>query len=576
MSTSPDKPVRHSRRLALWVAGGALVVLGGAYGAGYAMAGDNTPRNAAVAGVPIGGLSAEQASAKLEAELGPRLSRPLTITAGEHSMQTSAAEVGLGIDYPATVAASGAGRSWNPVSILTVLTGGRDQQPVVTRDQAKLAAAVAGLAEKADTKPVDAGLSVKDTAIVRTAGKPGVTVQQPQTADALAEGFVAGTQVSAVVAQTEPEVTTVEADQVASTVGRPALASPITVKTGSSGSFELTPKMIAAALSFAPADGTLKAALDADALTKAAAKEIKGLGLKQPRDADITIAKGKPKIIPSVDGIGIDSAVLATSALGVLEKPAGRSVTVEATVQKAKFSTEDAKKLGVKQVTGSFTTYYPGSAYRVNNIGKAARLINGTFLKPGETFSMNQTLGKRTAAAGWMRGGGIANGKIDPNIYGGGISQATTTTFNAIFFAGLEDIYHKPHSLYFSRYPVGREATLDWVMVDMKFRNDSPHGVVLQAWTTGRTGQTGSITVRVWSTKRYTVKASTPVRSNYRGPGATQYDSSPGCVPQSAMSGFDVRFKRLFYQGKKLVKSEPFFWRYNSLTPVVCGKKPGS
>ena len=576
MSTSPDKPVRHSRRLALWVAGGAVAVLGGAYLAGYAMAGDSAPRNASVAGVPIGGMSSDAAADELRSELGSRLNRPLTITAGEHSTQTTAAELGLGIDYPATVAASGAGRSWNPIAILTVLTGGGDQRPVVTRDQAKLAAAVAGLAEKADTKPVDAGLSVKDATVVRAEGKPGVTVQQAQTADAIADGFVAGTQVSAVVAQVEPAITTAEADHIAATVGKPALASPITVKTGSSGSFRLTPKMIAAALSFEPADGTLKAGLDAGELTKAAAKEIKGLGLKQPRDADITIAKGKPKIIPSVDGIGLDSAVLATSALGVLEKPAGRTITVEASVQKAKFSTADAKKLGVKQVTGSFTTYYPGSAYRVNNIGKAARLINGTFLKPGETFSMNQTLGKRTAAAGWMRGGGIANGKIDPNIYGGGISQATTTTFNAIFFAGLEDIYHKPHSLYFSRYPVGREATLDWVMVDMKFRNDSPHGVVLQAWTTGRTGQTGSITVRVWSTKRYTVKASTPVRSNYRGPGATQYDSSPGCVAQSAMSGFDVRFKRLFYQGKKLVKSEPFFWRYNSLTPVVCGKKPGS
>lgn len=574
MSTSPDKPARRSRRLALWVSGGALVVLAGAYAAGYAMAGDNTPRNASVAGVPIGGLSTDAATTKLQAELAPLVSRPLTVTAGEVSTQTTAAELGLGIDYPATVAKAGAGRSWNPITILTVLTGGSDQQPVVTRDQAKLSAAVAGLAEKADTKPVDAGLSVKDAAVVRSEGRPGVAVQQPQTMDALAEGFVGSNRVAAVVAQTEPEITTAEADEVASTIGKPALASPITVKTGSSGSFQLTPAMIAAALSFQPADGTLKAQLDADKLTKAAAKQIKGLGLKQPKDADITIANGKPKIIGSVDGIGVDPAVLATSALGVLEKPAGRTVTVEATVQKAKFSTADAKKLGVKQVTGKFTTYYPGSAYRVNNIGKAARLINGTFLKPGETFSMNQTLGKRTAAAGWMRGGGIANGKIDPNIYGGGISQATTTTFNAIFFAGLEDIYHKPHSLYFSRYPVGREATLDWVMVDMKFRNNTPYGVVLQAWTTGRTGQTGSITVRVWSTKQYTVKASTPVRSNYRGPGATQYDSSPGCVPQSAMSGFDVRFKRLFYQGKKLVKSEPFFWRYNSLTPVVCGKKP--
>lgn len=81
--------------------------------------------------------------------------------------------------------------------------------------------------------------------------------------------------------------------------------------------------------------------------------------------------------------------------------------------------------------------------------------------------------------------------------------------------------------------------------------------------------------VRVWSTKRYTIKATTPVRSNYRGPGPTQYDSSPGCVPQSAMSGFDVRFKRLFYEGKKLAEVRALLsGRYNSLTPVVCGKKP--
>lgn len=573
MSPSPDKPARRGGRLALWVTGGALVVIGGAYVAGYALAGDNTPRNAAVAGVAIGGLSSEAAVEKLRSELGPRLDRELTVTAGEHTLQTTAAELGLAIDYPATVANAGAGRSWNPAHIVTVLTGGGEQQPVVTRDQAKLTAAVAGLAEKADTKPVDADLSVKDTSIVRSEAKPGVTVQQPQTADALAEGFATTTTVAAVVAQVDPEVTTAEADQVAEKIGKPALATPITVETGSSGSFQLTPAMIAAALSFEPADGTLKATLDGDKLTKAAAKPIKALGLKQPKDADITIAKGKPKIIPSVDGIGLDPDALSKAALGVLEKPSGRSITVKATTQKPAFTTDDAKKLGVKEITGKFTTYYPGSAYRVNNIGKAARMVNGTFLKPGETFSMNAALGKRTAAAGWMAGGGIEGGKIK-TLQGGGISQATTTTFNAIFFAGLEDIYHKPHSLYFSRYPVGREATLDWVSVDMKFRNDSPYGVVLQAWTTGKVGQTGSVTVRVWSTKRYTIKATTPVRSNYRGPGPTQYDSSPGCVPQSAMSGFDVRFKRLFYEGKKLVKSEPFFWRYNSLTPVVCGKKP--
>ena len=252
---------------------------------------------------------------------------------------------------------------------------------------------------------------------------------------------------------------------------------------------------------------------------------------------------------------------------------ASAAVNVAARALTATFTSAEAKKLGVKQVVGSFTTYFPGTAYRYNNIGKAARLMNGTFLKPGESFSMNKTLGKRTRAAGWMAGGAIDGGRIVERL-GGGISQATTTTFNAIYFAGLEDIYHKPHSLYFNRYPVGREATLDWVSVDMKFRNDSPYGVVMQASITGRPGSTGSVTVKVWSTKRYTIKASTPIRSNYRAPGKTIYDDSEKCIPQSAMSGFDVRHHRLFYQKKKLVKKELFTWRYNSLTPVVCGKKP--
>ena len=64
------------------------------------------------------------------------------------------------------------------------------------------------------------------------------------------------------------------------------------------------------------------------------------------------------------------------------------------------------------------------------------------------------------------------------------------------------------------------------------------------------------------------------MRSNYRAPGKTVYEDSDGCIAQSAMSGFDVKFYRLFYEGEKLLKKEPFKWSYNSLTPVVCGKDP--
>ena len=55
-----------------------------------------------------------------------------------------------------------------------------------------------------------------------------------------------------------------------------------------------------------------------------------------------------------------------------------------------------------------------------------------------------------------------------------------TTTFNAAFFAGLEDVEHKPHSFYIDRYPVGREATVAWPVVDLRFKNDTDHGVLIQ------------------------------------------------------------------------------------------------
>ena len=145
---------------------------------------------------------------------------------------------------------------------------------------------------------------------------------------------------------------------------------------------------------------------------------------------------------------------------------------------KAKFSTADAKKLGIKQVTGEFTTYFPYLPYRNVNIGRAAELINGTLLKPGEIFSLNGVVGERTAANGFTEGYIIEEGKFRKEL-GGGVSQSATTTFNAMFFAGLKDIQHQPHTLFIDRYPPGREATVAWPSLDLKFQNDT------QVWRAG-------------------------------------------------------------------------------------------
>lgn len=565
------KKLSTTATIGIGVAAGLVVVIGGGYAAAQAVAGDRVPAKASVNGVAIGGLSPAQAVTKLQHELDADTT--IKVRLGEQTVKLDPTDAGLAINYPGSVVKAGGGSDANPLRLLTVFFGGSDHAAALSVDQAKLDAQVAALAKQVDQPAVNAAVTYSGLTPKVTESKPGVVLDAAATAEAIKAGYATGELATASIGETQPEVLTAAAQQVAQGAAKTAVSAPVAVVAAGAGTFTVEPVMIASSLSYTNDNGTLAPNFNAKALAKQVAGPLAGLGLKEPVNARYTIKSGKPKLVPSVDGLGVAAADLGKALVPALSATGERRVSVEVSAQPAKVSTAEARKLGVTQVIGKFTTYFPGTAYRYNNIGKAAKLINGSFLMPGETFSMNQTLGERTTAAGWMAGGAIDGGKIVERL-GGGISQATTTTFNAIYFAGLEDVQHKPHSLYFNRYPVGREATLDWVSVDMKFRNDSPYGVLLQASITGKPGSTGSVTVKVWSTKRYTIKSSTPVRSDYKAPGKTIYDDSADCIPQSAMTGFTVKFNRLFYQGKKLVKTEPFSWRYNSLTPVVCSKEP--
>jgi vancomycin resistance protein YoaR len=569
----------HFRRNVLLVLLFLVVLLGGAYVAAHFLAGDTLPRNASVLGVKIGGLTPAQAEASLRTQLAPKAEKTITLNVEKEAVEFKPEDYGLGIDYERTIQDAGGGEAtWNPIQLVSILFGGFPQDPVTTHDDAKIDAKLAEIAKDVDTPAVDESI-VFDGTTPKLDGKAkdGLALDVKATRKAILDAYLKADSADAVIADKAPEVTKEMAEKTLKDFAEPAVAGNISVAVGDKGNVNLTPEVIADALTFKPEGDKLVPVFDAQKLGAGLDDKLVKLGLKAPVNAKFEIAgkkSGKPKIVPSVDGKGIDTEELVKNVTAMIESKGARKVSVGIADRPATFTEADAEKMGVKEITGEFTTYFPGSAYRYNNIGKAASKINGTYLAPGETFSMNKCLGKRTPEAGWMKGGGIANGRVDPNIYGGGISQSTTTTFNAIFFAGLEDVYHHPHTLWFSRYPKGREATLDWDSIDMKFKNDTEYGVLLQAWITGKTGEQGSVTVRVWSTKIWDVKASKPVVSNYRYPGATIYDTSAGCIPQDPMEGFDVKYQRLFYKDGKLVKTQDFKWSYDSLTKVVCGKKP--
>jgi vancomycin resistance protein YoaR len=277
-------------------------------------------------------------------------------------------------------------------------------------------------------------------------------------------------------------------------------------------------------------------------------------------------------VIPAKPGVSFDPADVSSAFLKlVTRKGDDRRMKVEATVAEPDFTTADAKALGIKQKVSSFTTYYPYAEYRNTNIGRAAELVDGTVLAPGETFSLNDTVGERTRENGFTEGFIISDGIFKEDL-GGGVSQMATTTFNAMFFAGLEDVEHKPHSFYIDRYPVGREATVAWGAVDLRFRNDTPYGVLIDAHLTPSTPSTqGVLTVSMWSTKVWDVTATTSERYDRTQP-QTRVLRTEDCYPNEGYAGFDVDVTRHFHRPghSRPTRPEGFHPTYTPSDPVLC------
>lgn len=567
-----DEPQPRRRLWPYGVAAAALVLVAGAYAVGYVMAGDVVPRDSVVAGVPIGGLSREAATVKLTESLGPKAAAPITVNAAGKTGTIQPAQAGLAVDIPATVEASGVGRSWAPSHIWRVMTGGGTVDPVVRVDRTKLDAAVTTLASTINAKATDATLAYKGLVPTLTPGVTGVALDVPATADAVRAGYLATTTVAGKAAVTEPAVTTAEAQSVLDAYAKPAVSGPIALDTGK-GVVTITPEQIAAATTFPAQNDTIAGATDVKALYAAAQPAIKALNFGAPKDATIALGPaGTPVITPSTDGLTLseDEFVKAATPLITAAAP-NRTGKPTLTAEKPAFTTEAAEAMGVKEVIGEFTTYFPHSSYRNNNIGRAAASINNTFVKPGETFSLNQVLGERTKANGYVEGYAIVGGRMVLE-YGGGVSQSATTTFNAIFFAGLKDVTHTPHMFYLSRYPAGREATVYWGSIDLKFANDSKYGVLMQAYIKPSTSSSqGSITVKVWSTKTYEKVVSSELRrSNYTTGGTRTVTGDPRCSPQSKGQGFDVNYERIFYQNGQVARTEKFFHRYSAQDEIIC------
>ncbi len=356
-----------------------------------------------------------------------------------------------------------------------------------------------------------------------------------------------------------PLVSTAAARRAKQLVDR-LLSEPRTVALGSE-SVTLGPKLLRSALRFEPGDGGLRVRLDKDVLSGRLTRALKGL--EQPaRDARFVIASGGGVgIIPSASGRRLDIERIANSIVGNLRATTHRARLV--TLAPA-FTTEDARKLQITDLVSEFTTYYPCCAPRVTNIKRAAELLDGTVVRPGEQFSLNDALGQRTEEKGFVSAPQIRAGRLEDSV-GGGISQVATTLYNAAFFAGLRLDAHQAHQFYISRYPMGREATVSWGGPELIFTNDWRAGLLIKVYA-----DDGSITVRFYSSKLgrrvetatgepYAFRAPTTIvtRNNALAPGERVVEQEAGA------SGFTVQYTREVYRGDKRIKDERYTVRYD-------------
>ncbi|WP_343221437.1 MULTISPECIES: VanW family protein [Ornithinibacillus] len=145
---------------------------------------------------------------------------------------------------------------------------------------------------------------------------------------------------------------------------------------------------------------------------------------------------------------------------------------------------------------GNYITYYRKSnKERSHNIYLAAEAINNTVVFPGEEFSFNKVVGKRTVEKGYKRAPVIVRGELSEDI-GGGICQVSSTLFNAVNLEGIRIVERYSHSRKVPYVPPGKDATVSWWGPDFIFKNEYSHPILIRAKAID-----GKMVIRIFSSE---------------------------------------------------------------------------
>ncbi|MCB1247735.1 MAG: VanW family protein, partial [Acidimicrobiia bacterium] len=357
-----------------------------------------------------------------------------------------------------------------------------------------------------DKPAFDGGVVIVDGVPAPEYPEPGTRIDA-ETATDLILSAAAGDLPSPVVlplTDIVPRVTDAQVDA-ALAEARHMVTEPIVLEPGPSGASTTERMTFSPAALVTALRSEIRHNSPADVVTYLDTETLKSLARRTaplfsvpptPASFEFDDATKQISVLPHEIGAEVDIDAIPDAVLEALERDRTGVIPMKPGPP-PDLTTDVAEAMGPFGEVSSFTTYHPCCQSRVVNIQLLADEIRGSWVLPGEQFSINETAGKRTLAEGYRRAGAIIGGEVvccDSSVNsGGGTSQFATTLYNAVFFGCYEDVFHQPHSLYFSRYPFVREATLGYPAPDVVFRNDSPSVVYIDTTYTGT-----SITVTLY------------------------------------------------------------------------------
>jgi vancomycin resistance protein YoaR len=458
-------------------------------------------RNVQVAGSSVGGFDRSELNTFLDTLEGRYRTMTVGIAAPEGGFSVTGADLGVSVKRSQLATELLAiGHDGGPTrrirAYIGSFFGSTEVKVPVSVDSVAVAATLATFDAELRVDPVDPELISEEDGFAIRPGKPGTGISGDvivASLPVLVESGPVGPTIT-VDRVVLPERYTADDLKALVAEAERLTSNPLEIRVADR-SATLSPKQLRSLVTPDIVNGKVTLMLNEKRALAAVAKSIGSVGEK-PQDArlqvndDSTVTAVPARVgqICCDDGaIDLLNGALAAGAINPVEL---RLKTVQ-----PKVTTEQVVSLGVKELIGTFTTKHPPGEDRVKNIHQISDQLRGIVIAPGDTFSVNDTVGPRTAANGFFKAKVIEDGVFAEN-FGGGISQFATTMFNAAFFSGLDLVTYQSHSLYISRYPYGREATLSFPDPDLKIRNNTPYGVLIWPTYTAR-----SITVSFYSTK---------------------------------------------------------------------------